>query len=240
VNATRVGQATAAIAVTALAAATAGLAAAPAVPLKANPCKGLKNCITVGGPWVAVPAQGEANFLLECPKRKGTVGGVDALASSQDVRMEWDAYLGAPLHSGTTTGSIVFFRAASAGGRPGLLQPYLGCVPTPPQNPRATTSARVVRVTRPGKPVDRWQTTVTLHAGHQTATRACGAKGERLLGGWQATAFRSADAPDPALAAKVHVSLTVGDGRVAVSIQTDAGISDAAFPEVQVGATCAK
>src|SRR5204862_7661796 len=139
---------------------------------KANPCKGLKNCITVGGPWVAVPAQGEMNYLLECPKRKGTIGGVDALASSPDVRMTWDAHVGAPLHSGTTTGAIAFFRAYSEGGRRGLLQPYIGCVPTPPQNPRATTSARVARATRPGKPIDRWQSTVRLHAGQQTASRA--------------------------------------------------------------------
>ena len=37
-------------------------------------CAGIPTCIDVPGPWVAVPAQGEAKFLLDCPQRRGVVG----------------------------------------------------------------------------------------------------------------------------------------------------------------------
>jgi hypothetical protein len=135
-----------------------------------TPCKGIRDCITVPGPWVAVPAQGEASFLLECPKRQGTIGGVDALASSADVHLSWDARAAVPLKSGTTTGSIMFFRAGSAHARPGSFQPTLGCIPPPKTNPRSTLSARV---THPVDPFDRWQTIVKLRAGaRQVGARA--------------------------------------------------------------------
>jgi len=205
-------------------------------------CKGVKTCVDVPGPWVAVPAQDEAWFLLECPKRQGTVGGVDVLASSTDVRVTWDAGTpAAPIHSGgTTTGPYLLFHAVSAGGKPGLMQPWIGCLPPPPANPRSTTSARVALLTKPGNALDLWQTSVALHAGHQSASRACGKKNERLLGGWQATAFKADTAPAPTLAGNVHAAFVLGDARVAASIQTGSGIPPAAQPEVQVGAVCAK
>jgi hypothetical protein len=222
----------------------AALAARTASVPKPAPCKGVRNCITVNGPWVAVPATGSMTFLLECPKRNGYVAGIDSLASSSDVRVSWGARLPqppSPISKAATviTGPFILFTAYSAGGKQGLLQPWLGCVPVPPQNPRSTTSARVADVAKPGAPLDFWQTTVPLNPGHQTVTRSCG-KGERLLGGWQATVFKSDNAPSPALAGKVHVALTVADGRVAASVKTDRGIPLAAFPAVQVGATCAK
>src|SRR5581483_9164117 len=98
-----------------------------------------------------VPANGVGTFLLECPKRNGYVDGIDTLASSTDVRASWDARLPnppSPLAKASTTlaGPYVLFTAYSAGGKPGLLQPWIGCVPTPPTNPRVTTSARVAHV----------------------------------------------------------------------------------------------
>jgi len=229
-----------------LLAALGGLVAAVALsatPPKATPCKGQKMCITVNGPWVAIPARGEATFLLECPKRQGTVGGVDVLASSTDVRVTWDAGVpAAPIHSGgTTTGAYLLFRAVSASGKAGLMQPWIGCLPPPPANPRSTTSARVApKITKPGKPLDLWQTSVAVHTGHQTATRACGSKGERLLSGWQATAFKVDTPPSPAAAGHVHATFMLEDGRAAVSIETGSGIPAGSEPEVQVGAVCAK
>src|SRR5581483_3688716 len=117
--------------------AAAALAATPPPAKKPNPCKGIKNCITVNGPWVAVPANGPATFLLECPKRNGYVGGIDALASSDDVRMSWDARLPSPINTPLTkttnsiTGPYAFFSGYSAAGKQGLMQPWIGCVPTP-------------------------------------------------------------------------------------------------------------
>jgi hypothetical protein len=225
--------------------AAAALAATPPPAKKPNPCKGIKNCITVNGPWVAVPGSGAATFLLECPKRNGYVGGIDALTSSDDVRMSWEARMPQPINTplakttNSLSGPYAFFTGISAAGKRGFMQPWIGCVPTPPTNPRVTVSARAASAALPGKPVDRWQKTVMVHAGHQTATRACG-KGERLLGGWQAIAFKADAFPNAALQGKVHPTLATGDGQMVVSVKTDPGIPDSAFPEVQVGALCAK
>jgi len=235
-----------ALAATVLAAAVAVSTFAAAPPAKPSPCKGVRNCITVNGPWVAVPASGAAIYLLECPKRNGYVAGIDTRATSADVRASLDARLPSPpspLSKAATsiTGPYVLFTAYSAKGKPGLLQPWIGCVPTPPTNPRVTTSARVApRVAKTGAPINRWQTTVQVHKGRQTASRGCG-KGERLLGGWTAIDFKTGDTP-PAigLASKIHPTHTIGDVSVVASITTDAGIPLAGFPEVQVGATCAK
>ena len=60
------------------------------------------------------------------------------------------------------------------------------------------------------------------------------------MSGWEAVAFDTKSTPpNPSLAGKVHVKLTVGDVRVVVSIQTDAGMPADANAEVQVGAVCA-
>ena len=207
-------------------------------PLTANPCKGVKNCVTVGGPWVAVPPSGEANYLMECPKRSGVIGGIDALATSADVRVVWEGNVGSPVRPGTTPTFLAFFHAYSARGHDGLFQPYIGCIPSPKVNPRSTVSARITRPAPAG--LDHWETLVDVKAGTtQKVVRGCG-KGERLLDAWHAVAFGATDAPSPTLASKVHVTLTTSRGAVVASIQTDAGMPAIAQPEVQIGAVCAK
>jgi hypothetical protein len=196
----------------------------------------VKNCKSVAGPWVAVPASGEANFLLECPKRQGTIGGTDALVSSTDVRVVWEGNTGSPVRPGTTTIYFAFFRAASAHGRVGFFQPYIGCIPQQKVNPRSTVSARI---TRPEGYLDRRQSLYAIKVGTQTASQTC-KKGERLLSGWHAVVFGTAAAPDPALASKVHVVLTIANGKVVAAIQTDPGMPPAAHAELQLGAVCAK
>ena len=121
-------------------AALAIAAGPPPPPISANPCQEVKNCKPTAGPWVAVPASGEADFLLECPKRAGTIGGTDVLASSPDVRVVWEGNPGSPVRPGTTTVFFAFFRATSAHGKPGLFQPYIGCIP-----PQKVTHARRCR-----------------------------------------------------------------------------------------------
>jgi hypothetical protein len=223
-----------AVAVLALAGVAASAGAAQ--PVKANPCFQVKNCKVTAGPWVAVPASGEADFLLECPKRSGTIGGTDALATSQDVRVVWEGNAGSPVRPGTSTGFFAFFRAVSAHGHAGMFQPYIGCIPQQKVKPRATVSARVI--VRPGPSPDRKQTTVPVKAGaSQTATQSCG-KHSRLINGWYAVVFGSSAAPSPELGGKVHVSLSMSGNEVTASIRTDAGIPTGARAEVQVGAEC--
>ena len=43
-----------------------------AAPQTTQECNKVKVCVHVVGPWVAVPATGEATLLLECPKRQGS------------------------------------------------------------------------------------------------------------------------------------------------------------------------
>jgi hypothetical protein len=225
-----------------VASAAALAAGAPPPPAKkgaaptANPCAEVKNCKPVEGPWVAVPASGEAQFLLECPKRAGTIGGTDALVSSTDVRVTWEGNTGSPVRPGTTTIYFAFFHAASAKGKVGFFQPYIGCIPPEKSNPRSTVSARL---TKPQGFLDRRQSLFALRVGRQAATQTC-KKGERLLSGWHSVVFGSAAAPDPLLANKVHVVLTIANGKVVAAIQTDPGMPPAAHAELQLGAVCAK
>jgi len=210
------------------------VAAAPA-PIKANPCFQVKNCKPTSGPWVYVPASGEADFLLECPKRSGTIGGTDVLTNTPDVRVTWQANPGAPVRPGTSTGFFAFFQAYSAKGEAGLFQPYIGCIPAQKIQPRATVSARV---TRPGAPLDRRQGMFSLKPGTtQKASEGCG-KHERLLSGWYAVIFGAAKPPEAALGDKVHASIALLGGKVVATVQTDPGVPASASIGIQVGALC--
>jgi hypothetical protein len=228
----------------ATAGAACGLAsvAAPAAapPINANPCLQVKNCMSTAGPWVAVPARGEADFLLECPKRSGTIGGIDVLSDSPDVRVTWQANPGSPVRPGTSTAFFAYFQAVSATGKPGLFQPYIGCISQQQVKSRVTVSARIPQITRPGLFLDRRQKTLyTIKAGKTlAASEACG-KHERLLSGWYAVVFGSVKAPDAGLGAKVHVTLALARGKVVATAQTDAGVPASASPGLQVGALCA-
>src|SRR5207248_7535632 len=88
-------------------------------------CAGIPTCIDVPGPWVAVPASGEAKFLLDCPQRRGVVGGVDALASSRHIHVTFEGLLGGPVAPGRTTTRYAFFRAVSGNHREGLFEPRI-------------------------------------------------------------------------------------------------------------------
>ena len=83
----------------ALAAFVAALAVAAAlapVGSATNECRGIPSCIRVPGPWVVVPAHGSTDYLLSCPGGRSVVGGLDAQATSRDVRVSFDGRLGAP------------------------------------------------------------------------------------------------------------------------------------------------
>jgi hypothetical protein len=228
------------VALAAAVAAGAAWAAAPrpaAAPPTTNQCTKIKGCVTVTGPWVAVGPDGEADFLLECPKRAGVIAGVDALSDSKAVVVSWDAKLGTPIRAGTSTGSWLFFRAYATDAQRHVFQPYIGCIPPPKVGARSTLA-----VVKPTKTIDRWKVNVHVRPGAtKVVATVCGKKGEHLVGGWQSTAFdtlSATSAPDPELASKIHVALTVGDARVTASIRVERGVPVTAYPEVQVGAVC--
>lgn len=220
----------------ALVASLAVTAAFPAAGGASNECKGLPVCISVPGPWVAVPARGEATYLLDCPRRRGVVAGLDAQASSRAVHVSFEGRLGSPVSPGTTTTRYAFFRALSSRGA-GTFQPLLGCVPAAGGSPRSTTSARA---TAPGVPVERYAKNVRLlPGGRLTAVQGC-SRGERLVGGWDAVAFRTKAAPPAALARLVHVTRSIRGTRVVVHATAGDALPTGLRAEVQVGAVCTR
>jgi hypothetical protein len=197
-------------------------------------CKGIKNCIDVVGPWVVVPSHGEATFLVVCPK-KGTVGGVDAQATSSDVRVTFDGLLGAPVAAGTTTSNSAYFRALSARGRPGEFQPRVGCIPST-NSGRQTTSARTAS---PGAPLMLAATTVELVPGTVQRARIGCPRGSRFVSSWDATAFRTTNPPNVSLARAIHVQLKDARSVSLVTVSTRETLPSAVGPQVQLGVICA-
>jgi hypothetical protein len=198
-------------------------------------CRGIRACIPVSGPWVVVPAGVETRFLLSCGK-SGVIGGIDALATTSDVRVGFDGRLGSPVSPGVTTTSSAFFRARLARGVRGAFQPWLGCIPAAGGSGRSTVSARVGP---PGPSLDRVARIVVVSPGEvKTATVRC-PTGERLIGGWHAVAFRTKKPPRLADAARVHAGHALTARSVVATVVATDALSLDAHAVVQVGAECA-
>ena len=216
------------VAVLAAASATGGATAA-------GECNGIPRCIPVEGPWVAVPANGEAKFMLQCPQGRGIIAGTDAQASSQDVRATFDAILGAPVSFGRSTNTTVLFRAVSAHHHAGLFKPFIGCIPAP----TAVRNTIATKATPLGAPLDLRAVTLRLTPGFQrTVTLAC-PNGESLVDSWTATAFGSATPPSPALASAVTVKSRIVKGQARLTIFASEALPRAAQAQLQIGVRCA-
>jgi hypothetical protein len=232
-----------------LAAAVGASGAGGAAPPAPQECAGIPTCIDVPGPWVAVPARGEARFLLECPQRRGVVGGIDSLASSRDVHVTFDGLLGSPVAPGRTTTRYAFFRALSGHHRAGLFEPRVGCIPSSAGG-RSTTSARgaasanvlisTAAITPAGAPVDLAARFVKLSPGVERRAIVGCANGEQLVDSWDATAFAVMPPPAPALAGAVRVQRVVHGGQVAVTIAASETLPPSARAEVQIGVICTR
>lgn len=196
-------------------------------------CAGVRTCIDVPGPWVVVPAQGEARFLLECPKRQGTVVGVDSLATSRDIHITVDGLLGGPVAPGRTTGSYILFRAVSGRHHVGLFEPRIGCTPPPSGGPQTTA----FQLSPAGPALNIAATTLPVTPGTvRQLTLGC-VRGQSLIDSWVATAFPNP--VSPTLAAAVRIQRSVSDGQVAITIVTSGTLPRAAHALVQVGVRCA-
>jgi hypothetical protein len=200
----------------------------------AGECNGLPQCVSVPGPWVVVPAQGTVSYLLECPGGKGIVGGTDALVSSQQISVSFDALIGAPIQPGRTTGSDVLFRAISDDHRMGAFQPYLGCIPT------AGSVRNTTGVVPLGAPLDLHATTVLAAGGKERSGAIDCPQGERLLDGWTAVAFASARPPSDTLAREIAVRAGERDGVAVVSVVARAALPASAHGLVQLGVRCSQ
>lgn len=168
-------------------------------------CHDLAYCYGIRGPWVVVPAQGEATFLFGCPERSQQLGpyllaGSDALASSSHVHVWYDGWLGAPLGSATQHASSgLLFHAETDNGQPGSFEPVLGCVALLQSSKLSTVDVRLPPVPPAGVhvslPPTLHSTQVLLEPGwNRTITLGC-PKAETLIGGWSSAAFNTQGPP---------------------------------------------
>jgi hypothetical protein len=218
------------------AAALALAAATTSAEAATNECRGITACIPVAGPWVLVPAHGQATYLLACPSGRSVVGGLDAQASSRDVRVSFDGRVGAPVSPGVTTTRYALFRAISTSTRAQTFQPRLGCIPTQGGGGRSTVSARVT----PAGPSLEFRSRIVIIGPGQVrfAKVACRAS-EQLVGAWHATAFRVKQPPSLGAGTLVDVTRTIAGRTVVVTASATDGLSIDVHPVVQVGAECA-
>jgi hypothetical protein len=222
-----------------LAAVVSGLACAAALAPAGGAtqeCRGIVECIRVAGPWVVVPPHGHAQYLLSCPRGQSIVGGLDALATSRSVRLSFDGRLGSPVAPGVTTTTTALFRGVSTSHRREAFQPRLGCVPTAGGGGRSTVSART---TPPGPSLELRAKIVIIGPGSVRFARIACRPGEKLVGSWDAIAFRTKQPPALANAGLVHVSRVVAGKNVVVTASSTDLLSIDAHAVVQVGAECA-
>jgi hypothetical protein len=223
----------------ALAAFVAALAVAAAlapVGSATNECRGIPSCIRVPGPWVVVPAHGSTDYLLSCPGGRSVVGGLDAQATSRDVRVSFDGRLGAPVQPGQTTTRYALFHAVSVSGKRQAFQPLLGCVPTQGGGGRSTVSARVVPV---GEPIEYRSRIVVVGPGDVQFGRVACQKTETLVGAWHAIAFRTKQPPNLRNVGLVSARHAIAGKKVVVTASSTDALSPDAHAIVQVGAECA-
>jgi hypothetical protein len=203
-------------------------------------CNGLDVCISVPGPWVAVPAA-PANraqivyYELSCPRRT-VVGGLDAILGDRSLDVGFLGRLGSPVNPGITTTRRALFLATSALPRATYFRPYLGCIPVTGGGGRGTTS---VAAPAPQPPVRRVRA-LRVRPG-VTARLALGCRfGERLVGSSHAVTLRMASAPSNAILSGVSVVRSERRGRVEVRASRTEAVPASVRVDVQVHALCAR
>src|SRR5262249_35831971 len=157
------------------AAAAAAVVAAPAGA--SNECRGLQVCISVAGPWVAVPAPARgapypsSTWLVRCPGEGLIAAGTDAVVSDRDLEVTFLARLGSPVNPGVTTRQDVVFTGIYTGTRRSRtsFKPLVGCIPTSGGG-RETTVYRAQPSFPAGEPTRFRERTVAVLPGRvQTA-----------------------------------------------------------------------
>jgi hypothetical protein len=212
----------------------------------AGECRGLDVCVSVPGPWVAVPAASlrrasVVNYQLTCPRRH-IVGGLDALLSDRRIDVQFLGKLGSPVNPGITTGRSAVFVATYARQRLTSFRPFLGCIPQSGGGGRETTSydpALIPEQVRP-RPPERRVWTIRLRPGDTRTIAPRCAPAERLVGSSHAIGFRRKAAPSAAILGSVRVARRAqGDG-VSVTAARGGAVPFATRVEVQVHLLCAR
>jgi hypothetical protein len=213
-----------------------------------NECRGLDVCISVPGPWVAVPPAPARRaavvyYQLSCPRRS-IVGGLDAVLTDRSIDVKFLGSLGSPVNPGITTGRSVVFVATYARQRRTSFRPFIGCIPQSGGGGRETTSytpgARGTPAAVRPRPPERRVRTLRVRTGERPRLVARCRDGERLVGSSHAVAFRRPRAPSPQVMSGVRVGRHVESGRVEVSAARSAAVPRGTRVEVQVHLVCAR
>jgi hypothetical protein len=213
------------------------------VPSTTTECQGIKNCLGTRGPWVYVPASGEATYLFGCPQRIGFIAaGTDARASSKAIRVWFDDGTGGRIGPLVKPGAspVLLFHAASDNGRPGWFQPLVGCVSLIPKNKRSTTSAYAGV---PPGPLGELKSEsivprVAADLGVQRKRLAC-PRNERAVSSWSAYGLFTSNPPDSSFHDAISIR-TVLQGRRVVALFHFNRMFSVLAPRfwVQIGAVC--
>lgn len=225
--------------ITVAAIALAGLAAGVGPAGATNECKGLQVCVRIAGPWVVVPAalrtpRVPVQYELSCP-RGFTIGGLDAELSVRPIDIDFSGLLGSPVNPGVTTSHAALFRAVYTGGARATptFRPHLGCIPAAGGG-GGPVPFRAPSAFPPGRPTVHRLRNVRLQIGLTRVVVACAA-GERLISGWHAVAFTTAQAPGAVLVQSVFATQRIHGASVDVRVRAALGPAPAV---VQVGAVC--
>jgi hypothetical protein len=231
---------------------TAGMVSAfvgvPPGPNAANECKNLSFCYGINGPWVIVPAHGEATFLIGCPERSAEVGayllgGTDARVSSKHVHVWYEGKLGAPIGVQTTQSSTagLLFHASNDDGKQGSFQPVLGCINLKQASKRSTLSARAApppvghAAKSPPQPNFRTQNVVLEPGWNRTITVSC-LRSETLVGSWSAVSFGTSGPPTGLRPGAVTLRNAMAGKTASVVVRTSASVPY--LIRIQAGAMC--
>jgi hypothetical protein len=213
--------------------------------VQTSECANLNYCYGVRGPWVVVPAQGEATFLLGCPERALSaggflLGGADSRASSSKIRVWYDGGLGAPLGHETTQSSLtgLLFHATSDDGVQGSFQPVVGCISLKQASKRSTLSdqrASIRPVHVAPTPLYRSANVILEPGWNRTISKSCLAR-EKLVGSWSAVSYGTSAPPKLPSPGAVTVGTSSTGRTVVAHVRTSSSIPY--LIRIQVGAVC--
>jgi hypothetical protein len=213
------------------------------VPSATTECRGVKNCIGSSGPWVAVPATGEATYLFGCPSHIDyIVAGTDALASGRNIRVWFEDKIGGRIGPPVAPNghAVLLFHGASNDGKPGWFRPIVGCVSLVPKNKRSTVSARAG--TPPSAAVDLraedLRSKPQADLGEQTRALRCPGN-EQPVTSWGAFVMYTTDPPSRAFVDAMTIATVITGDRVIGHFHLNRRYSTLA-PQfwVQIGAAC--
>lgn len=223
--------------------------AAPETARALDECRGLKECVSVVGPWVVVPAaQGgrlsSAAWELRCPVAGYVVGGVDSRVTDRAIDVSVRGESGSPVAPGVTTRRSIVFTgrlAGRSGSGPAAFKPAIGCIPLEGGGGRAQTSVGArSAVYKPGAPFTREVAAARLVAGRTRVVKATCPIAHRIVDAGHAVAVRTAAPPTAGIVKAVTTTQRTGSTTVRVAATLGAGVPKTVPVLVQVFAVCAK